>query len=80
MHNPFLGSGPGRGQSPVEWGDFRSVRLSVLTINQRGLTAGEGGLKTNQRGLRVSQRTEGKLEGSKAQLKWSDDQRGGSDV
>ena len=24
----FLGSGPDRGQSPVEWGDF-SVRLSV---------------------------------------------------
>ena len=23
------GSGPGRGQSPVEWGDFPSIRLSV---------------------------------------------------
>ena len=22
----FLGSGPGRGRSPVEWGDFPSVR------------------------------------------------------
>ena len=31
----FLGSGPGRGRSPVEWGDFPSVRpyvrLSVRT-------------------------------------------------
>ena len=26
---PFLGSGPDRGQSPVEWGDFPSVRTSV---------------------------------------------------
>ena len=25
----FLGSGPGRGRSPVEWGDFPSVRSSV---------------------------------------------------
>ena len=25
----FLGSGPDRGQSPVEWGDFPSVRLAV---------------------------------------------------
>ena len=25
----FLGSGPGRGQIPVEWGDFSSVHSSV---------------------------------------------------
>ena len=25
----FLGSGPGRGQSPVEWGDFPSVHPYV---------------------------------------------------
>ena len=25
----FLGSGPNRGQSPVEWGDFPSVRPSI---------------------------------------------------
>ena len=25
----FLGSGPGRGRSPVEWGDFPSVRTYV---------------------------------------------------
>ena len=25
----FLGSGPDRGQSPLEWGDFLSVRTSV---------------------------------------------------
>ena len=29
LFNKFLGSGPDRGQSPVEWGDFPSVRLSV---------------------------------------------------
>ena len=27
----FLGSGPGRGRGPVEWGDFPSVRTSVCT-------------------------------------------------
>ena len=27
----FLGSGPGRGRSPVEWGDFPSVRPYVRT-------------------------------------------------
>ena len=27
----FLGSGPDRGRSPVEWGDFLSVRTSVRT-------------------------------------------------
>ena len=27
---PFLGSGPDRGRSPVEWGDFPSVCPSVL--------------------------------------------------
>ena len=26
----FLGSGPDRGRSPVEWGDFPSIRLYVL--------------------------------------------------
>ena len=26
---PFLGSGPGKGQSPVEWGEIPSVRPSV---------------------------------------------------
>ena len=26
---PFLGSGPDRGRSPVEWGDFPSVRSFV---------------------------------------------------
>ena len=26
---PFLGSGPGRGRSPVEWGEIPSVRPSV---------------------------------------------------
>ena len=36
----FLGSGPDRGRSPVEWGDFPSVRPA---INQRGLTAGQRG-------------------------------------
>ena len=72
VSKPFLGSGPGRGRSPVEWGDFPSVRPSVLTINEGGLTAGSRGLKTNWRGLKAIQRTEGKLEGSEDQPKDSD--------
>ena len=28
---PFLGSGPDRGRSPVEWGEIPSVRTSVRT-------------------------------------------------
>ena len=38
---PFLGSGPGKGQSPVEWGEIPSVRPSV---SPWGLPAGSEGL------------------------------------
>ena len=36
----FLGSGPGRGRSPVEWGEIPSVRSSVPP---GGLPAGSEG-------------------------------------
>ena len=85
FHGGRQGSGPDRSQSPVEWGDFPSVRTFVCpspplghpaihpsvrpAINQRGLIAGQSGLKNNWRGLRVIHRTEGKLEGSEDQPK-----------
>ena len=76
----FLGSGPGRGRSPVEWGDFPSVHPFIRpAIHQRGLTACQRGLKNSWRGLRAIQRTEGKLEGSEDQPKGSDDQPRESD-
>ena len=45
----FLGSGPIRGQSPVEWGDFSSVRpflqyIQGLTSWIKGLAGLLGGL------------------------------------
>ena len=45
----FLGSGPGRERSPVEWGEILSVRLSVpplpgLSVGSEGLAAGFGAL------------------------------------
>ena len=71
----FLGSGPGRGRSPVEWRDFPSVHPFVRpAINQRGLTACQRGLKNSWRGLRAIQRIEGKLdqsEGSEGQSEGS---------
>ena len=40
----FLGSGPDRGRSPVEWGDFPFVRLSVCSSPpQAWLDGPEGG-------------------------------------
>ena len=69
------GSGPNRGQSPVEWGDFPSVHPFISpAINQRGLTACQRGLKNSWRGLRAIQRIEGKLdqsEGSEGQSEGS---------
>ena len=35
----FLGSGPDRGQSPVEWGDFPSVRRSICSSPLEGQRA-----------------------------------------
>ena len=67
----FLGSSPDRGQSPVECGDFPSVRPSVhpsvpplegprasqagLRPSQSGLRASQAGLRASQPGLRASQ-------------------------
>ena len=51
--SPFLGSGPGRGRSPVEWGEIPSVRPFVrssvpppwgLPAGSEGLPAGFGAL------------------------------------
>ena len=39
----FLGSGPDRGRSPVEWGEIPSVRPSVRTSPPRGLSQVQGG-------------------------------------
>ena len=59
----FLGSGPDRGRSPVEWGDFLFVRPFVrpfhcpsplLTI-QPGLRPSQPGLRPSQPGLNPSQ-------------------------
>ena len=60
----FLGSGPDRGQIPVEWEDFLSVRLFVRsfvlplkgpTASQAGLRPSQAGLRARQSGLRASQ-------------------------
>ena len=65
----FLGSGPDRGQSPVEWGDFPSVRPSIrpsirpyIRTSVRtyvppleGPRASQAGLRPSQSGLRASQ-------------------------
>merc|ERR1712082_20909 len=58
------GSGPDRGRSPVEWGDFPSVRQSVRPsvpplegprASQAGLRASQPGLRASQADLRASQ-------------------------
>ena len=51
----FLGSGPDRGQSPVEWGDFPFVRTYVCTSVRPPLWAIRPGLRPSQPGLRPSQ-------------------------
>ena len=48
------GSGPDRGQSPVEWGDFPSVHSPLWAI-QPGLSPSKPGLRPSQPGLRPSQ-------------------------
>ena len=63
MNGPlFLGSGPDRGQSPVEWGDFPSVRPyvhpsvhSFVSSPLKGPRASQAGLRPSQSGLRASQ-------------------------
>ena len=65
----FLGSGQDRRQSPVEWGDFPSVRSSVRPFvrpsvrpphegpraSQPGLRPSKAVLRASQSGLRASQ-------------------------
>ena len=52
----FLGSGPNRGQSPVEWGDFPFVCPSVCPSPiQPGLRPSPPGLRPCQPGLRPGQ-------------------------
>ena len=46
----FLGSGPGRGRSPVEWGDFPSFRLFVRLFVRPSPPAWLGGPQTRLRG------------------------------
>ena len=43
FHGGRQGSGPDRGRSPVEWGDFLSVRLIWLAGPQAWLDGLEGG-------------------------------------
>ena len=55
---PFLGSGPDRGRSPVEWGNFLSVhpfiRSSPLWAIQSGLKPSQPGTRPIQSGIRPS--------------------------
>ena len=65
ISNPFLGSGPDRGRSPVKWGDFPSVHPSIRTsmlsplegprASQAGLRPSQAGLRASQAGLRARQ-------------------------
>ena len=57
FHGGRQGSGPDRGQSPVEWGDFPSVRSSVRPFVRPSppLWAIQPGLRPSQPGLRPSQ-------------------------
>ena len=60
FHGGRQGSGPDRGQSPVEWGDFPSIRLFVCPplegprASQAGLRPSQAGLRASQSGLRAS--------------------------
>ena len=51
FHEGRQGSGPDRGRSPVEWGDFPSIRPSV----HPPLWALQPGLRPSQPDLRPSQ-------------------------
>ena len=48
FHGGRQGSGPNRGQSPVEWGDFPFIRPSVHSP----LWAVQPGMRPSQRGLK----------------------------
>ena len=55
FHGGRQGSGPDRGRSPVEWGDFPSVRTFVCLFVHPPLWAIQPGLRPSQPGLRPSQ-------------------------
>ena len=55
FHGGRQGSGPDRGRSPVEWGDFPFVRSYVRTYVRPPLWAIQPGLRPRQPGLRPSQ-------------------------
>ena len=55
FHGGRQGSGPDRGQSPVEWGDFPSIRSYVRPSICSPLWAIHPGLRPSQPGLRPSQ-------------------------
>ena len=88
----FLGSGPDRGQSPVEWGEIPFVRLSVRPSvpssgwpsnptgwpsDPEGQLEGSEGLLEGSEGLLEG--SEGWLEGSEGQLEGSEGQPAGSE-
>ena len=75
----FLGSGPNRGQSPVEWGDFPFVRPFVPSFVRptlEGPRASQAGLRASHAGLRASKAWlagyEARLAGSEAYLAGSE--------
>ena len=59
--NVKQGSDPGRGQSPIEWGDFPSIRLFICSPvcpsrpSQSGFRASQAGLRASKPGLVASQ-------------------------
>ena len=55
FHGGKQGSGPDRGQSPVEWGDFPFVRPSICPSVRSPHWAIQLGLRPIQLGLRSSQ-------------------------
>ena len=55
LRTSFLGSGPDRGQSPVEWGEIPYVHTSVRLSIHWELRACQRGLRACQRGLRACQ-------------------------
>ena len=56
----FLGSGPDRGRSPVEWGDFPSVRPFIRPFVHPPLWASQPGLRGGRTNGRTNERTNGK--------------------
>ena len=55
FHGGRQGSGPDRGRSPVEWGDFPYVRPFIRLSVRPPLWAIQPGLRPSQPGLRPSQ-------------------------